>query len=155
MTSISKIFVTASLITSILVVSTGIFAHRGATGVVKDRMVLMKEMGKAMKTISKMVRGKAHLDMTKLIKAAELIGDQSRQIDTLFPKGSGDGLTEASLKIWQDRAGFRESARMLGSAADSLRAAATTNQPKIIKSAFRTLGKSCSSCHKLYRTKKK
>ena len=75
---------------------TEIFAHGGATGIVNG---IVKERMEVMKSIGKMARGKAPLDNKKIARAAGKIADHSTRITTLFPKGSDQGVSEASPKI--------------------------------------------------------
>jgi cytochrome c556 len=85
-------------------------AHGGAKGIVKECMELMKSVGKAMKGISKMARGKAPLDSAKVATAARTIDRHGQRIPAMFPKGSDQGVTEASPNIWQNSEGFKKSA---------------------------------------------
>jgi cytochrome c556 len=128
-------------------------AHGGAKGIVKERMELMKDIGKAMKSLSAMARGKVPLDSTKVKAAAGSIALHGQKIPALFPTGSNKGVTEAGPRIWKDPEGFRKSANEMVAAARNV--AETNGNSAELKVSFRRLGKTCSSCHKLYRVKKK
>ena len=130
-------------------------AHMGAKGVVKERMEMMKFIGKAMKSMGRMARGKAPLDPAIVVKSAGEIADHGQRITILFPKGSGHGVSEASPRIWEDPNGFRKGADRLVQAARILQSAAKSNDVAAIKTSLRALGKSCGGCHKQFRIKKK
>jgi cytochrome c556 len=138
---------------SLSVNSASVSAHSGAKGIIKERMDLMKDIGKAMKTLSAMARGKVVLDSAKVKAAAGSIAQHGQKIPALFPKGSNKGVTEAGPRIWKDPEDFRKSADEMVAVAREI-----TGQSKntaALKAAYRKLGKTCSACHKLYRVKKK
>ena len=73
----------------------------------------------------------------------------------LFPKDSLQAPTEATARIWQDWDGFATSATNMQKVATSLAAAGRAGDEDAVKSGFRALGKTCSTCHKDYREKKR
>lgn len=144
------------LMASALLALTGsAMAHMGAKGIVKERMEVMQAVGKAMKSVSGMARGKTPFDGQKVVKTAGEIAAHGQRIISLFPEGSGQGVSEASPKIWQDPDGFKESAGRMVRAAQVLGAAARTDDTAVVKAAFRALSKTCGGCHKKFRIKKK
>ena len=72
----------------------GLLAHTGATGVVKERMELMKSVGAAMKVLAKMFKGEEAYDPDAVRKAATQIqGHGGQAITKLFPAdGRSSGL---------------------------------------------------------------
>lgn len=74
---------------------------------------------------------------------------------TLFPKGSGHGVSEASPEIWRDWDGFKNSADRMVAALRDLEKAGRANDAAAVKAAYRALGRTCGSCHKLFRIEKK
>lgn len=150
-----RVVVSTLLISSTLLVFMGITnAHMGANGIVKERMELMKSIGKSMKEIRKMANGKIPLESAKVASAATAIAHHGARIGALFPQGSVDDISEASPKIWEDPAGFQKSTDLLVKTANDLFAAAQSNDPAKVKSAFRSLGRTCGSCHTNFRIKK-
>ena len=141
-------------LSAIFTVPTMVYAHGGAKGIVKERMEVMKAIGKAMKIVGTMTRGKVPLDPAKIQKAAAEIADHGLRIPAMFPKGGSHGGTEASPEIWLDPEGFQKSADGLVAAARTLAAAARTNDASAVNTAYRALGKTCGSCHKQFRIKK-
>jgi len=72
-------------------------SHEHATGVVKDRMDLMTDMGKRMKAIRAHLR-EAH-DLSTIKADADAIGEQASHIAHLFPEGSLNSPTRARKTI--------------------------------------------------------
>lgn len=100
-------------------------AHGGATGVVMDRMELMKAMGESMKRLSAMLHGNAPYDADAVRKEAEAIARSGGETMTKdFPEGSLHGPTEALPAIWEQPERFRALADDLTTYAEALAAAA-------------------------------
>ena len=76
-------------------------AHDGATGVVKQRMEAMSDMGDAMKAMASMVKGKQAFEPALFIQSGETIAEHSDMMPKLFPAGSMVGKSEALPAIWQ------------------------------------------------------
>lgn len=144
----------AVLGTLLVLGSSASLAHGGATGIVKERMDLMKGMGKSMKSVSAMMRGEAPYDASRVQALAGQIADQGGEaITRLFPQGSLDMPTEALPAIWQDWQRFESLADELGQLAADLGAAAAGGRDEAM-TAFRALGRNCSGCHEDFRQKK-
>jgi len=114
-----------AVIASVLAVaSQSVFAHGGATGVVKERMEGMGVMKESMKVLTPMMRGQVDYDADVVRERA---GDISRHageaLTKLFPEGSTAKPSEAKPEIWQDWEGFSALAEQLRVAADGLAAA--------------------------------
>jgi cytochrome c556 len=132
-----------------------LFAHSGAKGIVMERMAVMKSIGKSMKSMSRMARGKSPMDFATIETGAGALARHGGQIPALFPKGSGRGVSEASPKIWDDPGGFKLSANGMVAAARTLESAANVKDAVAVKISFRALGRTCGGCHKQFRIKKK
>ncbi len=149
-------FLFASVITSVGLLAVGISAvqaHKGATGVVMERMMSMESMGKGMKTLAAMVTGKAPYDAAKTKAIAAEIKKHATAIPKQFPKGSIKGPSEALPVIWKDWDGFMGHADELTKLADQL--AGTADNGKVAAlGLFAKMGKTCSGCHQDYRKKK-
>ncbi len=128
------------------------FAHSGATGMVKDRMNMMKDMGEAMKEMAAMLRGKTVYDAERVKKLATDMQAHSEHIPKMFPKGSNTKPSEAKGTIWTEPEGFVKSAKALGDYAGTL--AGYSGDQAAAKAAFGDIGKTCKSCHTDYRVKK-
>lgn len=133
---------------------TTVLAHKGATGVVMQRMMAMKSMGDGMKELAAMVTGKAPYDPGKTKAIATTIKNHAVGIPKQFPKGSIKGPSEALPAIWKDWEGFKRHADDLAGLADNLVSSAD-NGKAVALGAFAQMGKTCSGCHQDYRKKKK
>jgi len=103
----------------------GALAHSGATGVVKERMDAMVELGDAMKRLAPMMRGLTDYDPDVVRRAADtMIGHAGAQMTELFPEGSNQKPSEALDAIWQDWDTFAALAETLRSSADGMKRAA-------------------------------
>ena len=107
----------------------GLLAHTGATGIVKERMELMKSVGAAMKTLAKMFKGEEPYDADAVRKAATQIqGHGGETMTKLFPEGSLDKPTEALPTIWEDWERFELLAAQLVDYSGALAKAANNPQ---------------------------
>lgn len=135
-------------------VVTTVYAHKGATGVVKQRMGAMKDMAKGTKTLALMVTGKKPYDAGAVEDVAASLKQHSEEIPKLFPKGSNKHPSEATANIWTDWDNFKQYAASLGKLAGELDAAAPQGKGGVT-AVFARIGKACSGCHEDFRKKKK
>jgi cytochrome c556 len=84
-------------------------AHDHATGVIKERMEMMQQLGKHLKSIRERIDAKRDLGSIKA--DAEAIAAHAPHVVHLFPKGSTQKPTEARAAIWQNWADFALSRR--------------------------------------------
>ena len=102
-----------------------LFAHTGATGVVKERMDGMAAMGKAVKAVAPIMRGQVEYDAERVrIFAEEVRIHSGEAMTSLFPEGSGGMPSEAKLSVWADWEDFEELARQLHMLSEGLALAA-------------------------------
>jgi cytochrome c556 len=123
---------------------------------IADRQALMKERGKIVGGLVKMVKGEQPFDAGSALDALKQLEANAEKFDTekLFPVGSEQGgETTAAPKIWEDKAGFNAAEDKL--LADVKAAvAAPPADVDALKAQVGTLGSDCSSCHQTYRIKK-
>jgi len=161
------------------------FAHKGATGIVKDRMHVMKGMADNLKLLTKMLDGDIPYDRSKAEAAAASIEEHGGKAMTkMFPKGSLKKPTEAIPKIWENWDDFEASAMRMQAYAGALKhslslpvnavqpaaaagdmtvagaegtawPAAVSLQDQPPKVVLDYMVKACKSCHEGYRIKKK
>jgi cytochrome c556 len=137
----------------LLVVFTGFaFAHEGATGVVKERMDLMKGQQKQMKLIGDMAKGKKTFDAAKAAAAARDLGKSTQKIPDLFPEGSNKHPSEALDAVWKEWDRFKGDAHDAEAAADALAETLETSGEDW-KGAFKKMTDACKSCHETFRAK--
>ncbi len=118
----SKILITALVVSS---VGLAALAHSGATGVMKERMGAMGEMGDEMKRLVPMMRGQTEYDPDVVRGAADtMIGHAGTQMTDLFPEGSNAKPSEALDTIWEDWEEFAALAETLRINAEGMKLAA-------------------------------
>ena len=101
------------------------YAHGGATGIVKERMDAMSDMGEAVKAITPMMRGETEFDAAVVRSAAKTIGNHAgAKLTELFPEGSGGAPSETKDSVWTNWNEFTEMADRLEVYADGLGRAA-------------------------------
>jgi cytochrome c556 len=140
---------------ALLATATLALAHEGATGVVKERMDLMKRQQKDMKLIGDMAKGKKPFDAAKATEAARDIGETARKIHELFPEGSDGGHSEALPAIWQEWDRFTGNADDLEHVANALALSLGDAANGAWKAEFQKVTDACKSCHQDFRAKKK
>lgn len=123
-------------------------AHSGATGIVKKRMEVMKDVGAVMKELGAMVKGEAAFDASTVARRAGDLKAHAAGMPALFPEGSIHGPSEALPQIWKDFEGFTRIASDLESAADRL---SGVTEATALPAALGAAGKSCKACHSDYR----
>ncbi len=159
-------------------VSTSISAHDGATGVVKERMGSMANLGSAMKGIKANLQASTKEQNEGLLLAATMIMEHSGgNLNKLFPKGSTDAPSRALPSIWENKAQFDaisnrlndaslalalNASKALGKDASGLREGLIGERGEIISSLsdqavpviFKTIAGTCGACHQTYRAPK-
>jgi cytochrome c556 len=113
----------------------------------------MKANGAAAKTLTQMVRGEQPWNQQAAHQAAMTLNNNSKQIPSLFPQGSGQetGVKTAALPtIWQNKADFDAKAKAMEAETAKLVAA---NDEAAVKAQFPNVGKTCGGCHENYRQK--
>lgn len=129
------------------------FTHEGATGVVKERMELMKDIAAQMKALKPMIDGGSTYEPARVATAAGTIADHAANIAPSFPKGSNVHPSEASPRIWTEWDGFAASARALRTHAAALQTDAEKGAGAA-KALFGEMARTCKGCHEDYRIKK-
>lgn len=129
-------------------------AHSGAMGVVKERMEVMDNIGKDMKKMKAMIKGKEVFNSIEFSKRAKSINMATGKIPKLFPEGSLQEPTEALPSIWKEWDLFSSLADRLANESNKLQDIAQSNDRRAIMRQFASVGKTCRSCHTDYRKKK-
>jgi len=143
-------FVSVALV-SLCYVALAHEGHEHATGVVRDRMELMTDMGKRLLAISKRLRANKELD--RIAPDARAIRDASGKITSQFPPGSTQSPTAAKPVVWQQWDDFGEKAKKLQTEAEKL----STTSPSdgdALRKQFRAVAYACDGCHETYRVPK-
>ena len=121
-----------------------------------DRQALMKERGKLVGGLAKMVKGEQPFDADAVLAALKGLEANAEKFDAeaLFPKGSeAGGDTTAAPKIWEDMAGFKEDEdKYLADVKAAVDAA--PSDVDALKAQIGKIGPDSASCHQSYRIKK-
>jgi len=157
----------------VLVLGAGtVYAHRGATGIVKERMDAMMSLGDAMKALTAMMRGKQPYDVERVGTYARTVARHGGEdLTRLFPEGSLQHPSRANQAIWADWERFSALATELAVYAGALASAAANQRPpgrggtmpvdptpeELATMApdvvFERLRRTCSDCHRAFRKK--
>lgn len=129
-------------------------AHQGATGVVKERMMLMKGIKKDMKQIKQLALGVNPGNNEALGNLLRSLRSRSKEILPLFPEGSLQHPTEALAEIWQDWPEFRKLTAELDSGLDQLEQSLRDGPAESIKPQLKKIAQTCSGCHDRFREEK-
>ncbi|RVB04899.1 cytochrome C556 [Mesorhizobium sp. M7A.F.Ca.CA.004.05.1.1] len=122
---------------------------------VLDRQALMKERGKIVGGLSKVVKGEEPFDAAAVLTQLQALQANAEKFDAdaLFPAGSDTGDTTASPKIWQDMAGFNAAEDKYLADVKAAVAAAPADADAL-KAQVGAIGSDCGTCHQGYRIKK-
>jgi cytochrome c556 len=125
-----KVLIAATVAAVVGFVQIEASGHTGATGVVKERMELMKSIGDATKAIAEMMKGAVAYDAAKVEDLAMTIERHAGEAMTeKFPKDSLDHPSEALPAIWSDWDRFSELSDQLAAYAGALQKAADNPRP--------------------------
>ncbi len=128
-----------------------LLAHSGATGVVKTRMDAMVEVSEATKVLGAMSKSGV-IDPLIVQAATDTLMEKAAHAPELFEQRDLSSPTEALPAIWENYDDFSAKFDAMGRAARMLRESADDRET--FDAAFRALGKTCQSCHEIYRLKK-
>jgi cytochrome c556 len=142
-----RIFLTL-ITTLILVFSASSYAHKDATGIVKERMDLFKKSQQDIKALYASIRSD---ELGDIRTNALALAQWGAVMPDYFPEGSGGGVSEASSEIWKNFDGFKDAAKTFELAALSVVAAVDQGDKGAIISTAKSVGDSCKSCHRKFR----
>ena len=130
-------------------------AHKGATGVVKQRMDAMSEMGDAMGVMADMIKQKRPFDPGEVTTATRLLVEHTNQLIELFPdtaESRHGAATEALPSIWENWDSFTDSSQNLATKLATFQATAANGlNEQVLRQEFRKIAKACSGCHEDFR----
>ena len=123
-------------------------AHKGAMGIVKERMDKFEASEKATKRIKQALsRG----DTAVVTAEAELLVSWAREMDNYFPENSNQTPSEARDEIWLQWDDFIGAIQSFKNASNALMDAAASEDARAMRGAFKEMTKSCKSCHQQFR----
>ena len=123
-------------------------AHKGAMGIVKERMDKFEASEKATKRIKQALsRGE-----TAVVTAEdEFLVSWAREMKSYFPENSNQTPSEARDEIWLQWDDFIGAIQSFNNASNALMDAAASEDPRAMRGAFKEMTKSCKSCHQQFR----
>ena len=114
----------------------------------------MKAGGEAFGAMAAIAKGQKPYDAAVVKASLEKLAEVSKDFHNLFPKGSETGYeSEASIKIWEDSAGFKAANDKFAADVASVLAALPADQAGVT-AAVGTIGANCGACHQTYRVKR-
>lgn len=153
-----KNYLVSSTLLTVLITSS-VLAHTGATGIVKERMEAMSDMGDKAKVVSDMFKGKTDLTVAAVAEAADAFVVHGASMSNLFPDTtqSRTGKTTRALpNIWDDWNDFTSQVAEFEANSEVLQKLSQgTTDIDVLKKAFIKTAKNCSGCHKQFREPKK
>lgn len=128
-------------------------AHDGATGIIKERMKVMKFIAQNTKMIAPYAMGAQDMNFKAVEGAAEQISMAAKSVMTKFPKDSTSEESEAKPNIWENWDEFVGILNKLSSDAAKLSSMAASQQDGITQQ-FGAMTQNCKTCHTKFRQKK-
>ena len=123
-------------------------AHKGAMGIVKERMDKFEASEKATKRIKQALsRG----DTAVINTEAEFLVSWAHEMERYFPKHSNQPPSEARGEIWLQWDDFLGAIQSFDNATQALADASKTGDTPLIGKAFEEMTRSCKSCHQQFR----
>lgn len=134
------------------------YSHSGVTGIVKERMDAMKDMGDKSKAVANMFKGKAPFDQAAIIEAADSFVLHGKRMAEVFPdthQSRHGKKTEALPVIWEEWDDFTALVDEFVALSENLAQEARSGaDERTLKASFVKTAKSCSGCHKRFRKPK-
>ncbi len=132
---------------------TAIALALGATGVWAQNLEAIKQRRDAMQTIARasatnynMMIGKAPFDAAKVQAGLKTFQEVMPKFKDLFPDNAKGGDSEATPKVWEQRAAFNAAIEKL--VADSKTAASGITDEASFKKLYPAVAADCGGCHK-------
>ncbi len=143
------------IIALVIAAASAALAHEGhdhATGVVRERMILMEKLGDRLLAITKRIRANKELD--KVTEDAKAIEQLAAQLTAKFPPGSTQAPTATKPNVWRNWPDFETKAKKLEAEAAKL-TQTSTRDAAALRAQFRALAFTCDGCHEPYRVTKR
>ncbi|NLH82897.1 MAG: cytochrome c [Phyllobacteriaceae bacterium] len=123
-----------------------------AAGALQERQTILKGFGDETRPVVHMLKGQEPFDLAKVKAALATYAAGAEKLPGLFPDNSKTGKTEASPKIWDEKAKFEGLFAKLKSESEAA-SAAITDQASLKANFPKVLG-TCKACHDDFRIEK-
>ena len=131
-----------------LLLSVSAFAHKGATGIIKERMDNFKASQMALKQI---FSASKRNNFKEIVPLANQIKNWAEIMPTKFPTGSDGPPSEAAPAIWTDFEGFKLAAKENFEVASFLEVTSINGDANATAKAIKQSAGTCKLCYKRYR----
>ena len=122
--------------------------------IIKYRQNVMKSQGAHLAAVGAIINGKVDFK-GQLGDHAKALQATTKDIPSLFPKGSDFGETKALDAVWQKTEEFQKLAKDAQQKADALAKVVAAGDSKKYGARFKDVADSCKACHKDYRKEEK
>ena len=131
-----------------MIIIIGLALHSHA----QDKTALQQERTATMKILARsMGQLKNASDTADMKIPAIAIASATNKLFNMWPGGSGGGSTRAKAQIWSDKTDYKAKIMELKKASDKLLSSVDGSDLSLAKTAFIGVGRTCGTCHKLYR----
>ncbi|WP_339952044.1 cytochrome c [uncultured Albimonas sp.] len=117
------------------------------------RMNLMKDAGAAVGIMAAIAKGEAEFEPRAVKGALLTLNAVALGFPAQFPQGATSETSEAAPAIWDDAAGFQETAAKFIADTQQAKSMPMTNADEM-KAALGLVAQNCKACHENYRVKK-
>ena len=138
------------LATAMAVAMSGNLAAQDRAALVKERIDIMRQMGKAFRPVMPIVKGESS-KVEDALSSAMTWNRLASNLLAKFPAGTGrDAVPESRAKpeVWSNRAEFEAAAKRFMDESGKLVAAAKANDVEAFRAQFKAFGSACGGCHK-------
>jgi cytochrome c556 len=136
----------AAIFLAVLLAAGVAAAHEGATGVVAQRMDIMKQMGQHMKALGTILAGKTAFDQATAKRLAETMHEHCEHVMHMFPPGSDGHHSAANRAAWERLPEFDARMRRFDAAVEELVTVAASGEKTRLEAEFKAVGHECSGC---------
>lgn len=146
---------TALAATVVAALAAGVAYAQDPVAIAKARHDHYRQIGKASKAVREELM-KSSPDLAVIQAAARTMDTLAPQLPSWFPPGTGRDVvpkSEALPVIWQKTDEFKRDAAGFAAAAHDFDAAAQSGKLEAVRAAFPTLGKTCKTCHDVFKAK--
>ena len=129
-------------------------AGRAAVAAVDRRQERMKQVGRAIRTLTAFAKGDVQ-DPKHARQAAAVLVVAAREMPRFWPEGTAVGVGDSRSKpaLWADRAALARQVASFPTAAAGVSQAAASGERNAVARELETLGRTCRSCHAAFQAR--
>jgi cytochrome c556 len=138
---------------SLCLMASTVFAAE-SEDIIKYRQNVMKAQGAHLAAAAAIIQGKVDFK-NQLAGHVQALQATTKDIPSMFPKGSDFGETKALDAVWQKNAEFQKLAKDTQQKVEALAKAVAANDSANYGARFKDVADSCKACHKDFRKEEK